>query len=299
MNKISSDEKKAFIVVIILCAIITITLVLMSLKSNFEKMTIVGEYNTFFSVVNEVNKYLSYSSSGDNDALYELLDERFIKDNDVNINNVLFKIKTYSEGVSVKAKKVSSLKIGNNNVYLLEGSIVSNYFDESNMIVDDNFKIIVLMDFNNVTASIYPILNDNYKKAINSINKIEIPVNEYNSISSSSLVNKEQVCVLYLSDFVNLLNRDLSSSYELLSDDMKKNIDYSTYDRYYNYLSSNKNLITTVADKCAVEDIKGKRVYTVVDMNNNIYKFTEESIMNYKVDFTLYSDKKEEDNKNS
>ena len=54
------------------------------------------------------------------------------------------------------------------------------------------------------------------------------------------------------------------------------------------YINNNLNRITTDADKCSLEKVKNKRIYTVLDKNSNKYVFVETNIMNYKVDFYLY-----------
>ena len=64
----------------------------------------------------------------------------------------------------------------------------------------------------------------------------------------------------------------------------KKYVNSGSYEKY---IISNLNLISTTADKCKLDEYEDKRIYTVIDNNDNMYKFTENGIMNYVVDFYL------------
>ena len=82
------------------------------------------------------------------------------------------------------------------------------------------------------------------------------------------------------------LNNDINSAYDVLSNSMKEK--YVSLDNFRMYINNNLNRITTDADKCSLESVKNKRIYTVLDKNSNKYVFVETNIMNYKVDFYLY-----------
>ena len=86
--------------------------------------------------------------------------------------------------------------------------------------------------------------------------------------------------------YIDKLNNDISSAYDVLSNSMKEK--YVSLDNFRLYINNNLNRITTDADKCSLEKVKNKRIYTVLDKNSNKYVFVETNIMNYKVDFYLY-----------
>ena len=142
-----------------------------------------------------------------------------------------------------------------------------------------------------LSYAIYPIEDDNYKEVIDKIKKIEIENNKYNSIKKSELITKEQICVIYLSDYIDKIYNDIDLSYKILSKSMKEK--YTTLEEYKNYINNNIDKITTEADKCSLEKINNNRLYTVIDKNKNKYIFNEESIMNYEVDFYLYDNNTE------
>lgn len=279
----NKDDIKTFIVIMCVCVICVVLVLILNIKSNIDKMAPVNEYNVFFSNVNYVNNYINYISSNDNVGVFSLLDKEYILENDITYDNVLDTVKSYSIGSSLKVTSMDFVQVKDNFIYYVKGKIYKTTYD-SEVLVDDNFSIIVISDSNNLSYSLYPV-NDDYEKKINSIKKISIENNGYNSITKSDLINKEQICVIYLSDFLGLLSNDINEAYDLLSDDMKKI--YTTSDSFNNYIRNNFNLFSSIADKCRVDKTDDKRVYTVIDDNQNTYVFTEESIMNYNVDFNL------------
>jgi len=280
----NKDDIKTFIVIICVCVVCVIAAVILSVKNNVDELEAVSEYNVFFSNVNYVNSYIDYVANGTSEAVYALLDERYIADNGITYIDVLDYLDSYSNGSYLKVTSMEYVKIKDNFIYYIKGSIWENSYD-GDKIINDNFAIVLKTDFNNLTFSLYPVDEQNYENVINDIKKIEIADNEFNSVSQSSLITKEQVCVVYLSDFLSYLKTDIDKSYNLLSDEMK--IIYTDIDSYTNYINDNYKLFSTDADKCMVQNINGNRVYSVIDSNGNNYVFTEESVMNYKVDFYL------------
>jgi len=282
------DDIKTFIVIISVCVICLVIFLFISKKDNYDKLVDVDEYNVYFTNVNYVNDFIGKIANRDSNSVYDLLDKEYINKNSINVDNVLDKLNTYSIQSSFDVDNMYFVQIRDNFVYYVSGKIYENGYDMIKELVDDKFAVIISVDSGNKSYSIYPVSN-NYKKIINNIKKVDISLNNNNGIKKSDLINKEQVCAIYLSDFTNIIFSDYEIAYNLLSDDMKKI--YVSSDEYKNYIYDNFGLISTVADKCKLEDINEKRVYTVIDTNNNTYVFTENTIMNYEVDF--YLDKNE------
>lgn len=280
MNK--KDDIRTLFVIIAVCAICIIIGLIFSFKSNSDKLVIVNDYNQFFSNINYVNDYINYIINNDSTAVYNLLDKNYIEDNGITIDNVLSNVGNYSFGTSLNVTSMQYVKIDDNFIYYVNGNIYVNTYTNRELI-DDNFSIFVIIDENNSNYSLYPVNDDDYKDVINSIWRVNIENNDHNDIEEYGIVNKEQICVIYLSDFINNIFNNINDSYELLSDDMK-NI-YTSSNSYSSYITNNIGLISTVADKCKLDEYDDKRVYTVIDSKENTYVFTEESIMNYKVDF--------------
>lgn len=281
------DDIKTFITIVIVCLVIVVLVLILNHKSNSDKLETVNEYNTFFTVTSYVNDYINNISNQDSSSLYDVLYSDYIDKKNITLNNIYDNIEKYPINSSVKVTKMEYVKVKNDYIYYVEGKVNQITFDGKQEI-DDNFKVVVITDFDTLSFAIYPLQeNDNYKKTIDSIKKIEIENNKNNKIKNSSLVSKEQICVFYLSDYVDKLNNNIEEAYNLLSDQQKKQY---TLDKYKEFINANIDKITTDADKCSLELSGTNRVYTVIDINKNKYTFTEENIMNYNV--SLYLEEK-------
>lgn len=273
------DDIKTLIVIVIVCAICLILVLIFSREKNTDKLEAVKEYNTYFSVTNYMNSYISYLSNNDGEAVYSMLSKEYISKNNINQNNVFNIVDTYDPNslLTLKITSIKQVKVTSSSyIYYIKGQLLKNTFDNTE-IINNNYEVLLLADYKTLSESVYPIEGNNYEKIINSIKKVNIEKNEYNKIKSSSLTNSETICVLYLSDYVDKLNNDIEESYKLLNDNMKEK--YATIDMFKAYLEVNKEKITTKAEKCAKEG----NSYMVIDANNNNYTFYEESVMNYKV----------------
>lgn len=277
------DDIKTLIVVIIVCTICLTLVFILSRKKNIDSLKPVEEYNTYFSVTNYMNSYISYIAKSDSEAIYSMLSTEYIYKNNINQNNVLDIVKTYNQDsiITLKITSIDEIEIKTNKyIYYIKGKIIKSTFTDEE-VIDDNYNVLLLADYKNLTESVYPLDNDNYEKIINNTKDINISENEYNKIRNSSLVNTETICVLYLSDYIYKLNSDIETSYNILNDEMKKK--YQTIDAFKTYIETNKDKLTTKADKCT----KNGKDYIVIDSNNNTYTFTEQSVMNYKVNITF------------
>lgn len=281
------DDIKTFVTIVIVCLVIVVLVLILNHKSNSDKLETVNEYNTFFTVTSYINDYINNISNQDSSSLYDVLYSDYIDKKNITINNIYNNIEEYPINSSVKVIKMEYVKVKNDYIYYVEGKVNQITFDGKQEI-DNNFKVVVITDFDTLSFAIYPLQEkDNYKKIIDSIKKIKIEDNKNNKIKNSSLVSKEQICVFYLSDYVDKINNNIEEAYNLLSDQQKKQY---TLDKYKEFINANIDKITTDADKCSLELSGTNRVYTVIDINKNKYTFTEKNIMNYNV--SLYLEEK-------
>lgn len=277
------DDIKTFITIIIICTLIVGLVLILNRKSNSEKLEVVNDYNSFFTTTNYVNNFLSYSK--DSSKLYDVIYSSYIDDNNITKDNIFNYIKSYQGDVSIKVIAMKYVKVKDNYIYYVKGKLYQSTFD-SVEVIEDNFEVVVLVDINTSSYGIYPIDSNDYKDIINGIKRIKIDNNSNNVVKTSSSISKEQMCVVYLSDYIDKLNNDINSAYNVLSNSMKEK--YVSLNNFRMYINNNLNRITTDADKCSLENVKNKRIYTVLDKNSNKYVFVETNIMNYKVDFYLY-----------
>ena len=161
-------------------------------------------------------------------------------------------------------------------------------FEIDDCLVNNNYETLVLVDFDTLSYAVYPLeQKDNYKKIIDNIKKITIESNSNNKMKDSSLITKEQVCVFYLSDYIDKMNNNIEEAYNILDEQSKKTYSLEEYEKY---VKDNYKKITTSADKCLLSNTDSKRIYTVVDKNKNKYVFNEKDIMNYTASVYFYDE---------
>ena len=281
------DDIRTFITIAIICAIIVGIVLIVNRKSNSEKLEEVNEYNTFFTITSYINNYISSSSNAS--KLYDLTYTDYINKNNITENTINEFLENYTINSSIKVTDMKYVKIKNNYVYYVKGKIYKNIYNGSE-VINNNYQTLVLVDFDTLSYAIYPIDTD-YKKVLDKIKKISIENNRNNNVKKSDLITKEQICVIYLSDYISKIDEEIELSYNVLSEKMKEQ--YPMFKEYVNYINDNRDKITTEADKCLLEKIGNNRVYTVIDKNENKYIFTEKSVMNYEVSFYLKDNKNE------
>ncbi len=272
------DDRKTLIVILIICVICCLIVFLVNRKSNVDKLSFVDDYSTFFSVTREVDNYINYIAKDDRSSIINLLDNKYISNSNVDE----LKFDNYTSFTSLDSRNISYVKIGKNYLYLVKGKIIEVNYDTT-IIIDDDFMILVLNDTLNNSYSVYPVNGKNFEEIINSIKKINIDSNDVNGIIKSNQLSDVDVCKLYFSDYVNKLLNNTREAYDMLNSDMKKKFDgYEDFDKQIN---DNLDKITSLSKLCKKDEYKDGRVYSVIDNNENSYFFTENGVMNYKVDF--------------
>lgn len=115
--------------------------------------------SAFFTAQNCANKYLGYASEKDSDKVYKLLDYDYIMQNNITTQNVIEKIETIPEQAQLKVETMYMEVIDDNsNKYYMSGLLVQDT-SEGDIVLQDNFKIEVILDFQNMTFSIIPLEN--------------------------------------------------------------------------------------------------------------------------------------------
>ena len=290
------DDIKTLIVVIIICLVCGIIAFIVSIRSNVEKLKSLSEYGTYFSVINSINEYFEYLNGNDSVGVYSLIDDDYIIKNEINETNVFDYVSHFPLDHSFKVVKLTGAELSKNfYLYYAEGKVIQNTYDGVN-IIDDDYKILIIYDYDNMTKAIYPIkTGDDTNAIINGVRKKTIIKNEYNSIKGVGLIKSEQICAMYLSNFVNYIVNDTDKAYDLLSDDMKKY--YTSVFAFQTAIDMNKFGFT--ADKCRVSNGLKGRIYSVIDNKGNKYTFKEKGVMDYSVDIVFYNENKTAEDSNS
>ena len=162
--------------------------------------------------------------------------------------------------------------------YYVKGDLYEDSFEEDKFL-ENNIHFLVLIDYNNITFEIIPVgsLEDSIKW-IKKLNKdYEITKNNYNALEGINVITKENICLMYLSDFVTLATNNPKEAYKLVEN-------FDTYDKFSNFLKTSGQ--TFVVSSCEVYKSNKKNIYSIVDGNKIHYRFTENNIMDYTVTMT-------------
>lgn len=294
--KISKSEVKVAIGLLVMCIIILVLILLfgnLNSKNNVnvnninykEDMSIIQDYDRFFFVKDNINKYLSYISSQDSEAVYDLSDEYYLKNNGIDVHNILSKIQLDGDDLSFYCEKVYERNVNDNYIYYAIGDVVQNKMDFKETVRDD-FSIVLLVDYNNFTISFIPVLSDNevneilYKKQ-----SINISKNLYNEMVKIGNVSINTICSLYYTMFLDSTYEDINYSYSLLSTEMKSN--FIDINEYNDFITDKRSKFSYSIEKCGIDTSKENNEFHLYDKNGNYFILNEYSIMNYDVYFEL------------
>ena len=151
MDKIN---KKMVIILVVFVAILVFILHFRPKKSD-DKITLVNDGSTFFTVSACVSKYINYLSTNDTEELLILLDNKYKKKYNIdseNINNYLFGL---SGNYTFKGKKMYSQKVGKSRYkYYVYGVITKDIINTVSE--EEDFYLIVYLNEKNMTFSIEP-----------------------------------------------------------------------------------------------------------------------------------------------
>lgn len=276
------DFYKLVVVLSIFAIILLIFFVTFSKRNNIDDDPVIEEnnfsdvtnYNIFFFVNNNINTFIKYTADSNVEGLINYLDEDYKKENNINITNLKNFTKFYSQEDYYMAKITKSYQVNDDvTVYYTEGQILSEGYEET-IIVDNNVKYILYVDYGNMAASLKIVnttINENDVKNINTEKRISS--NNSNAIKQIELMDTNRICIMYLADFINKVYSN--TGYQYVNN-------FDSFDSYQDFIKNN-NLISNVKSCNNSINNENKRVYTILDTNNYRYVFTEESILNYKV----------------
>lgn len=286
------------------------------MKNDNEYMKKVSSRNDYVDISQCVNRFFSAIRDRDTVSLMELLDEDYIRDNDITENNVLQKIyECKDRKLYYFIKEMRYIDELNIKQYIIDCKI-SNGNEEKNIF------IIVLVDNTTTSFSILPINNkyDNITKVKVKENLKTIENKDLNTFNYNT-VDDEKVCEIFFKDFINKIVHFPKDIYLSLDEEYKKIRfpEYSIFQKYINenikrFEASNLDDLRRIAEfektedyfdylarldrihleQYLVESDETGRDYVCLDQNGCYYIFREKNFMEYtlKLDtYTITSDK--------
>ena len=156
-------DKTNLIAIILVIVTIIVLVIAYSSKDNDkikeEKINIVTNYSNFYTVDSCLNRFIIYLSSKDIDSIMSIMNDDFIKKNDITKDNVLDLFDEVDDGASFVSKKIYYTKVNKNiDKYYVYGSIEYSelQIDNSSTTKSYDAYFIVYIDTYNRLYSIEP-----------------------------------------------------------------------------------------------------------------------------------------------
>lgn len=304
MNK-SKKVLLAMGIVVVLLIIIIIILLINNTKNEQQNTDIIGggtygdketqtdkelveNTTVFFTVENCINDYVSYIQEQDNKAIYNLLDENYVKNNKININNVKDYIENFNSNEMFIATKMYEQRKENINTYIVEG-----LKDDSEY--NTNLYYIVEFDINKSTYNITPLFDNNYKN----LDDINVETEAYtikeneNNVFKYYRISNEAVAEKYLNYYTKLARQNPEKAFFLIDENYRKERfkDFETYKNYSNRMSNKYDNLNIVGD--SYEVLSDSTKYILKDSENEVYTIVAKEIMNFSIqldDYTIETD---------
>lgn len=210
--------------------------------------------------------------------IYDLLSSNFIKENNITLDNIKTKVKTYKEDFMYVPYKIEELNnISNDNVesYYSYGVIqTTNDFK-----IKDEINAVVNLDVKNNTFSIEMLNKEEDKNKVTAISEIE--KNTQNTFSDQELSYQD-----IAQNFMNLYKRRVLANSEWTYNNMisaeYKNNRFPELKEFNEYIEKNKNsIIGATIEKYNVYMGDGYTEYVCLTKDQKYYIFKETAPMQY------------------
>lgn len=277
-----------------------------------KQIGVVKDYPTYFSVEKMLNNYIQSVYEQNKEALYCLLDNSYILENNLTLDNVLSSIYNITK---YNSKAIITQMYGQQNneasIYYIECMLEKEYNE-------NKYYFALYMDNINNTYSVKPIDEKALKIAVNypndNLSRTEIKTNNYNKIVLSN-PEEQEIATKYFESFLTNMLYYPEYAYTLIDREYKSE-HFETYEDFNNYIEENKEkflaygqtlktasdfknqdayekyLDETIQFRIKEYQVKQDEDYTryiCIDNYNNYYVFYTKQPLNYTVMLDTYT----------
>lgn len=248
------------------------------------KLEKVTSRENFYTVKSCVEKYINYIVDGNNVAVYNLLDEAYINQKNINKNNIFDIVGKINKNQIFSPNKMNFAKIENTEIYIVYGNIREDKLNERANELE--FNVTVILNKYNETFSIIPgILNiETSYTAVGKNTKNE------NNVFSIINIDDKTMANTYFVNYKYEMLYNIENAYNLLDEEYKEKR-FLNFSDYKQYVENNVEKIKKAnLTKYSVKKYNDYTLYTCIDQYNNYYIFIETSVMEYTVmldDYTI------------
>ena len=252
-----------------------------------EYLNILNINNSVYYGYNEDEEYVCLvSESEKKENIYNLLSSKYIKDNNITINNLYKNIDPLEEKVLFSILDMKNMQNPKLKTYAVH-FIIEDMIDYT--LIDEQY-VIVNIDEKNLTFSIEPL-----EEEYNSIEEIELEYLEEtitkkeNNVFTYPTMTNEDVVREYLSLYKKITLSSPKIMYNLLDEDYRDKR-FGSLAEYKEYVEQNKQEIkTAMVDKYQIAQQNEYTQYIIIDKNGNYYIFNEKEVMDYSVILDTYT----------
>lgn len=283
-------------------------------EENSEKIEQVKEEVDFFSLESILKKYCLYVKVENETAVYNILDEEYINDNNITTDNIIKNLKSnINYNGDFELTKAYVRDDIYKPIYYCFGQIVSNNKQKTKVYYKIN------IDKNTMSFCITPLLEKEYNDFVEE-NKIEennksVSRNKYNEFNKIVL-EKEKIAKKYFDDYIYNAVSNSEEAYKLLNEEYRTKR-FPNINEYKEYIKQNIEQLETLDAKGIKsfeefndEDkykeyigklqLKGIEQYNItnkdkykqiecVDVYGNYYLFNVKAAMDYTVILDAYT----------
>lgn len=268
--------------------------------STQKKFNEVNDRNDYYDIKKILNKYIIYArqvygwmnsqkyesddiSTEGKEAFYSILDNEYIKDMNIQKNDLNKIIKEYQSEECIL-----------NKLYFYNISDNLKLYYSQITIDNENLNLLIKVDNKNETYSVF--LNDYVSKNGYSIDteiqnmKIDsnsIERNKFNTYRKSN-INDDYIIVDYIDDIKNKLISNPKNVYQNMLEQEYREKRFESLQNFINYINQNKEEIESIEAKKYII-LNEKHEYIIQDQYYNYYVINEKAIMDYTIRFDLYT----------
>ena len=250
----------------------------------------------FNYVTNAIQAYIDYSNKNnsayygsegkvieENEILYELLSENYIKKNNITIQNIEKHIEKYEEKMVFIPVHIKRIKREDISIYIAEGIVENLNYGETSV-----KRYVVYIEPSTMLFAIEPS-KEKYEDMENKIQEIDkIEQKQYNKIKSTQ-VNAENIANKYFIDFKRLCLSAPEIAYQYF-DEKYKEARFGDVENFKKYIEKNKEDIKKYAfNKYQSNIYQDYTEYICLDQYENYYIFNENKILDYTVKLDTYT----------
>lgn len=243
-------------------------------------LSVVTDYDEFFTVNYYINNMYQKLDSGDYDTVLDLLDEDYKNLNRADKNNVG---KLITDNVDISFISHNIYTKGKDNIlyYFIDGEEHYTNFISGGYSSKENVYYLLTLDEETSNYNIRPLKVENIFNYAQNFNlNVKKEVTGKNHFVDKS-INDEKISLTYLNYFKSLLITNPQKAYSMLNEQSKAK--YNGYNDFENSIGALLNEIPSTIFSYSAKGNDGSRYYSIICTNKKVIEFEEKGIMDFKV----------------